>query len=300
MKQKQRHFWRRAALTLLVLLLTAATAWADSYPEYITDIAVVGGTASEATTAAQYYENLGYTTIYSDLNANAGGNYIYLCYKTGSRASTYGGYITDLRVYVGSTYSEEMTFDGITYYLAPRRGGSWFTNDVKGDLNSGCGSSTADIHLYYTKNNFTDKRVVNSVWITNGEGTGSGAVSGVDLNQGCGKKSDYIYLHMSTTTKVTRPEYDPVFKTDLVYNGSAQLLLSKNPTGQCTMYYSVDGGSWQWPTADVTATTAGSHTVEYYAVANKFGNQSKTFTKTVTIGQEPDLYGQCADPRQRR
>ncbi|MCR5362593.1 MAG: hypothetical protein K6E73_11380 [Bacteroidales bacterium] len=282
----------RMALVLLATSLTAATAWADSYPEYITDIAVVGGSDSEAKTAAQYYENLGYTTIYSDLNDNAGGDYIYLCYKKGSRASTDGGYITDLRVYVGSTYSEEMTFDDITYYLAPRRGGSWFTNDVKGDLNSGCGSGTADIHLYYTKNNFTDKRVVNSVWITNGEGTGSGAVSGVDLNQGCGKKSDYIYLHMSTTTKVNRPEYDPVFKTDLVYNGSAQQLLSDNPKNNCTMYYCVDSnsGSFVSSTASVTATTAGTHTVYYYAGANDYGNRypssnSSAFSQTVNIAK---------------
>ena len=38
----------RAAMTLLVTMLTAATAWADTWPEYITDVVLAGGTETEA------------------------------------------------------------------------------------------------------------------------------------------------------------------------------------------------------------------------------------------------------------
>ena len=50
MKQKQRHFWRCAALTLLVLLFTAATAWADNTNPNVTIASgPTYGTSAEST-----------------------------------------------------------------------------------------------------------------------------------------------------------------------------------------------------------------------------------------------------------
>ncbi|MBR4274013.1 MAG: hypothetical protein IKQ30_14390, partial [Bacteroidales bacterium] len=57
-------FLRQLALTLLVAMLAAAfqTARAqDSYPEYITEVIVVGGSKDETNTAKKTYEEKGYT-----------------------------------------------------------------------------------------------------------------------------------------------------------------------------------------------------------------------------------------------
>ena len=51
--KEKRPFLRRATMSVLaaLLALTAQTVWADTYPEYITDVIVVGGSASEVNTA---------------------------------------------------------------------------------------------------------------------------------------------------------------------------------------------------------------------------------------------------------
>ena len=278
----------RAAMTLLVMMLTTTTAWADSYPEYITDVCVVGGSASDVEDAAAYYENLGYTIIRSDLNKGCGTNshWIWVGYKKGSRANTYGGYITDIVITNDSSYPETMTFNGITYYRAPCRGNDYFQNGVKGDLNSKAGG--ADIHLYYTRNNFADKRVVTDISITYGEGSKSGAIKWdgdsnndpADLNAGAG--GDYIYMHQTTTTKTNRPSSDPVMTGGLVYNGSGQQVLTINNSNTGAMMYRV-GTSGDFSSSLPAATTAGTHTVYYYAASNEYGDQSATNSQTVTI-----------------
>lgn len=52
-KKEKRPFLRSTAMSVLaaLLALTAQTVWADTYPEYITDVIVVGGSASEVNTA---------------------------------------------------------------------------------------------------------------------------------------------------------------------------------------------------------------------------------------------------------
>ena len=288
---KIKHLLRRTATTLCLILLTAVTAWADSYPEYITDLIVVGGTAAETNTAKKKYEGLGYTFITKDLNAGAGGDYIYLGYKKGSSANTNGGYITDLYIKSTKGWDETITYNGKKYLPCPWDGGSHFSG-VHGDLNSH-NSKGADIHLYYTRENFNDKRAVSELVIdANSKKDGyvnvgaQGAITAsYDLNTGCGSSSDDIYLHFMKATKTNRPESTPEFYTNLVFNGSAQQVVKKNPTQYCTMYYKVDNGSWTSTTSNMTATTAGTHTIYYYAGANTYGDKGETHSQTISIGK---------------
>ena len=66
-------------MTLLLTVLTTVTAWAAEWPEYVTDIIVVGGSESEVNSAKSY--NSGYTWCSMDLNKGAGGDYINFGYK---------------------------------------------------------------------------------------------------------------------------------------------------------------------------------------------------------------------------
>ena len=129
----------RVAMTLLLTVLTTVTAWAAEWPEYVTDIIVVGGSESEVNSAKSY--NSGYTWCSMDLNKGAGGDYIYFGYKKSRTANTNGGYITDIIVIdaEGTNPPSTVTYDGRTYYLCSYDGGSHFEG-VKGNLNSNCGS----------------------------------------------------------------------------------------------------------------------------------------------------------------
>ena len=283
-------------LTLFAaLLLSATTAWADDYTAYITDLILVGGTPDEVSTAKTAHSD--YTFIDYDLNKDAGGNYIYLGYKNGSRANTNGGYITDIIVVKRSDYTPptEVTHNGRTYYICPYAGGSEFVT-VKGHLNCGCGGSRWDLYLYYTKVNFNDKRAVSSITVNNSKGgainsyenDGNGnydniAEGEIDLNRGIPKSGD-VYMHITTATKTNRPSSDPVMKSGLVYNGSAQQLLTISNSNTGTMKYRV-GTSGNFSSTIPTATTPGTYTVYYYADANEYGNPSNTYSKTVTISK---------------
>ena len=301
-KKEKRPFLRRAAMSVLaaLLALTVQTVWADTYPEYITDIIVVGGSSSEVNTAKSAHSD--YTFIETDLNKGCGSSTddIYIGYKKSSRASTNGGYITNIVITDQSGCPADKTFNGKTYHCAPRYGGDWFTNSVYGDLNSHAGGK--DIHVYYTKEEFDDHRVVSGISFTIGKNTYTGGLRWndnttgdyADLNAGAG--GEYIYMHLTfTTPKVNRPASDPTMRTGLVYNGSAQQLVNYNPASQCTMYYCVDSksGSFESSTSSVTATTAGTHTVYYYAGANDYGNRypssnSSAFSQTVSIAKSPN------------
>ena len=295
-KKEKRPFLRRAAMSVLaaLLALTVQTVWADTYPEYITDVIVVGGSSSEVNTAKSAHSD--YTFINTDLNKGCGSSTddIYIGYKKSSRASTNGGYITNIVITDQSGCPADKTFNGKTYHCAPRYGGSWFTNSVYGDLNSGAGGK--DIHVYYTKEEFDDHRVVSGISITIGQNTYTGGLRWndnttgdyADLNAGAG--GEYIYMHLTfVTPKVNRPASDPTMKTGLVYNGSAQQLVNYNPTSQCTMYYRLGtSGSYTSDVSGVTATTPGSYTVYYYAGSNSYGTAGPVFSQTVSIAKSPN------------
>ncbi|MCR5160082.1 MAG: hypothetical protein K6D37_13290 [Prevotella sp.] len=288
----------RASLTAIVMLLTAAVdiARADEWPAYISDVKLIGGTEATTNSLKNTYGKLGWKVIDYNLNLNckSGSDYIYLLYKTTSGNNIDGGYITDFYIsdHSGaSSLPETVTFNNKEYTLCPYTGDDHFES-IKGDLNSYAGGS--DIHLYYTKANFTDKRVVAAITFDassanaipwNGNGT-----TAADLNKGCGISSAYIYMHLTTATKTNRPKTDPVMKSGLVYNGQAQQLIMTAATIESgEMCYLVGtSGTFTTNVSSITAKDAGRHTVSYYASENQYGDASATHSQAVSIGKSPN------------
>ena len=197
---------KRLLLAFLLALLPAASASAETY---IKDVMVIGYDNKDAAKARK--DELvaqGWTWINHDLNTDASGHYIYLLYKT--EDNPYGsnqGYITDFYIsdYVDNNNiaPDTRTFGGHTYHLVSYDGDDYFT-DVKrkGDLNSKAGGDY--IHLYYTKDRFTDKRAVSSITIDNEKsgalGVNGSTTTGYSLNNGCSSGSNKVYMHITTAT----------------------------------------------------------------------------------------------------
>lgn len=187
-------------LLLLVAMLATTTVWAE---DYITDVMVIGGNKTETDNLKASYTAQGWTVIDQDLNAGAGSgsDYIFLLYKTASETATGATFITNFWISNESGTAPDVTsLFQREYYLVPFDGSDYFKG-TKGDLNSHCGSSSATIHLYYTKEydiSDEDFCTVKSIAFND---TQSGAVgvnggtTGYDLNTGCGSGSDYIYMH---------------------------------------------------------------------------------------------------------
>lgn len=298
-------FLARTATTLLVMMLTmnVQTARADEWPEYISEVKLIGGTQTDTNTLKAQYEGQGWTVVDYDLNKGCGSNsdFIFLIYKKASRNSTNQGYITDFYVTYHSNASEVTNLSTTVnhnykeYTLCPYEGGDNFVSK-KGDLNSNAGGKY--IHLYYTKKNFDDKRAVTDItfdassdyaleWNDVG---GNDEGRPADLNKGCGSNSPYIYMHLTTATKTNRPTADPVMQ-NLVYNGAAQQLVKTPATiAVGTMYYSLSAtGSFTTTPSSLTAKNAGNYTVYYYAGADGvYGDQSATHSQTATIAKSPN------------
>jgi hypothetical protein len=272
----------RGIWAILVALLCFSAAWAeDSYPEYITELKVIGGTSGETEALITTLKDQGWTHLSKDLNDNAGGDYIYLLYKKGSRNNPNGGYITDIKICTSN--EDACTIDGRTYYRIPFAGGYDFRTS-KGNLNSKT-KSGMKMWIYSTTDNFSDKRAVSGIYFNS---SSSGAVSGMDLNAGAG--GDYIYMHISTLTKQNRPSSDPVIPSSLEYNGKDQKLVSTNADlWNGTMYYrwSPDGSNIT-SINDIKARTAGSYTVYYFAGPTDYASSSTLHSQKVTISKSPN------------
>ena len=211
----------RLATLLLSLFFFPLAVLAAGKAEYISEVKLIGGSSDEVSSLKSTAQRQGWTVIESNLNAGAGGDVIYLCYKT----TTGSDYITDL--YLSSSanpVASSITVNGRSYKLCPNEGGSHFT-DIKGDLNSHAGGD--DIHIYYTKDSFSDKRAVTEIWFN---ASSSGAVgkdssdSAYDLNKGAG--GDDIFMHFSTTT-----------------GSSASKGPSKSSKGECISEIKLIGGN---------------------------------------------------------
>ena len=199
-------FLARTAAMLLLALTTCTSAWAK---EFITDVLLIGGSKSEVSSMKSNYTKMGWKFIDKDLNDGCGAtsDYIYLLYKTADNFSdranlTFitGFYLTN----ESGQLDEHRSFNGLPYHLVPYDGGSHFKS-VQGNLNSNCILGSADIHLYYTTFGFDSKEAVYEITF-NEYYNGNGVVGkngnnseGYDLNAGCGKLSDYIYMHCNTT-----------------------------------------------------------------------------------------------------
>ena len=302
-----------ALVAIVILAMTAQTAWAQDtpWPSYITNVVLVGGTEQEAQNAKSGYS--GYTWCSTSLNYGTGGETIYIGYKTSNSADTDGDYITDFIVVdaVDHNPPSSVYCNGHTYYLCPAAGGDYFANTNKGNLTSRA-TSGWNIYLYYTKANFSDKRAVSSINITIGEDTKSGSIDcykkdgslleeNISLNRNV-KNTPFVFMHISTETKVNRPNPAPKSYINLTYNGSPKNLFSTSYTNQNsgTVYYRLgDTGSYTTDVSSLKATKAGSYRVWYYSGASDYGNSSVDYAhlRNVTIAKSPNSGATvtCAD-----
>ena len=195
----------KAAMRNLMLAALAAVAVSVALPvratSYIKDVMVIGGTKDEVNSLKSSLTAQGWQVIDYDLNKGAGGDYIYLLYKSEERKDGHNnGFVTDFFINNSSEYTDEDTYNGRTYHLVPYDGGTHFKN-VKGDLNSNAGG--ADIHLYYTKDVFPDKRAVTDITFNT---TSTGGVGTKDSNEGYDlnryANGNYIYMHFTTAAVV--------------------------------------------------------------------------------------------------
>ena len=199
----------RALAGIVVMFLTTLTA---SATEFITDVMVIGGTAQEVTIKTSQLKAEGWTRIEYDLNKGCGASsdYIYLLYKSQNSPSNVndGTFITDFYIKDGKggseTVNEWLYTDDRTYRLVPYDGSQHF-REQQGDLNSGTGSSTNSIHLYYTRDRFSDHRAISEIRFDS-EGYDALCSDGVtgmapfNLNAGCKSGSAEIYMHVGKTT----------------------------------------------------------------------------------------------------
>ena len=180
-------------LQTLALALVAAP-FAAAGKDCITDVMVVGGADKSVTNS---YASQGWKVIPQDLNAGAGGDWIFLLYKAADSASVSNGFITGFYIKTGAV-TNELTHAGRGYHLVPCAGSESFV-EGKGNLNNNTRKQGDNIHLYYTRSTFPDNRVVTSI---NFNDTQDGAVgknggtTGYDLNSRA--EGDFIYMHVST------------------------------------------------------------------------------------------------------
>ena len=204
----------RAAVTLLLALLPTVTAWAD---EGIKDVMVIGGSESKVNSLKTSLTGQGWHVIDKDLNRGAGGDYIYLLYKSETSNGVNNGYITDFYISdAKGTAPDNLTHNGRTYTLVSFDGGDSF-KESKGDLNRGADGKY--IHLYYTTALFPNNRFITGISF-NSTQTGAvgvnGGSDGYDLNAGAG--GDYIYMHLSIFSGRGLP-YSYDFETTLAEEG---------------------------------------------------------------------------------
>ena len=189
----------RLAVTLALVMMTTASALADTTYSYITDLMLIGkNNKTEAETLRKQYVEQGWTAIDQDLNAGCGSksDYIYLLYKVGNLASANQSFITDIYITTDGTSNINATrnIKGREYKLVPYDGDEHFM-EKKGDLNSNAGGD--DIHLYYTTDNYNDYKAISSIAFnkTQSDAVGKNGdnSTGYDLNTRAG--GDDIYMH---------------------------------------------------------------------------------------------------------
>ena len=192
----------RTVMTVFMILAMTLTA---SATDFITDVMVAGHkNQSDFNTLIENLQQQGWTDINQDLNQGCGSGsyYIHLLYKKQSSSGNSGTPITGFYIRTGANPPDNLTYEGRTYYLVPCQGSNSFVSG-HGDLNAGCGSGSAYIFLYYTKDALSNNTGVTGITFNT---TQSGAVgenggsTGYDLNTGCGSNSAYIYMHLTTAS----------------------------------------------------------------------------------------------------
>jgi hypothetical protein len=199
--------WQKTVHLVMTLLFLLFTSFTASATDFITDVMLIGHNGENDINALkETYRAQGWTVYPVDLNANAGGDWIYLLYKTKSSPNNFndGTFITDFYIKSGANnVTSELPFNGLTYHLVPYDGYQHF-KDQQGDLNSGTGENSASIHLYYTKEFFSDFHAITGFSFDSEKSGALGAngnnTNGYDLNDGCKSSAHKIYMHITTAT----------------------------------------------------------------------------------------------------
>ena len=193
--------WHRLAMLILAMVFTSTMNAVD----VITDVMLIGAeTEEECNKLKETYTAQGWTLINYDLNKGipwGKGDGIFLLYKSSNNESLLDGFITDFYIKQGSwPIPDELTHNGRTYHIVPYEGGAHFKGQ-KGDLNSNTGEKSDAIHLYYTRDKFSDYRAVTEIVFNNEQKNAigkNGGSEGYDLNAGAG--GAYIYMHITIGT----------------------------------------------------------------------------------------------------
>ena len=238
----------RAAAVLLLMLVASFPA---SATDFITDVKVIGyKDETEFEKMLKNSEEMGWTAIKKDLNDGAGGDYIYLLYKTPNSLGNSGTPITDIYIKTGKNPPADLILDGRTYHLVSYTGSADF-EESKGDLNRGAGGDY--IHLYYTREAMPGNTAITNIEFNSTQKGGLGAdgsTIGYDLNEGAG--GDYIYMHVTTAL-------NPMEVTLTSKSGNVQLLdgyVLTGTGGQDTRATIADGATVTLSGANITAIPA--------------------------------------------
>ena len=218
MKKRLKRISAFFTIALLVqMMLPFGQVYAESikladgiYVEtYISEIKVSGGnTAAEAKTPL---EDGGFKIIDLDLNKGAGGDYIYLGYKT---TTEYSDAIKDIYIVHGwdkdySNTKKEVT-NGLNYYTIGCLGSESFIKS-NGDMNHGTDAHW-QIYLLYTKDEYPDKKALTYFSAADTTGISSSGISDgtalkdiyIDLNNNCQRGSACINLKVKRNTTGTK------------------------------------------------------------------------------------------------
>ncbi len=262
-----RHNGRFRKLLLVLIMLFSAAPLVKA-GDGITDLLIIACPKKDnENTLKTKYINNGWTIVKKgdidqDLNAGAGGYWIYLCYKKRDGVNPETDYITDIRV--SNEKKKSIEYQQRTYYLVNYEG-----RDFNGDLNQGASGDYLFLYCttqrkgYNTNDPFGgSKRIITNIWANEKASDGKIVFFGGDaceFNKGAG--GDWIYLMQTFAVQKVKMTKEPTFYSEVVFNGQAQSLVSEAPQLEYgTMKYSVNGGSWS---ESATAKDVGEYTVKY-------------------------------------
>ena len=194
---------RKALLILFSLLVFGQISFAQT--QYINQLRLVGDYDELIGPDIELNQDDGWSVVDYNLNQGAGGQYIYLLYKTGTVDDPDHAPITDF--YIKSTkdksdHPDAVSYNNRTYHRISSYIGSSSFEDSYGDLNDGAGGRY--IYLYYTTEAWDYPRGITSITFNdnpNGAVCGNGSTTPQDLNEGAG--GDYIYMHYGYTMTTT-------------------------------------------------------------------------------------------------
>lgn len=171
----------------------------------------IAGDANSAETAKKYLTDEGYTVIDKNLNDSFGGHYIYLGYKTTDsyddaikRFACFSRNNVEDTLEVSSPFRDQVGLN--TFNLTPYTGDDVFIKN-KGGLDTGVpaekkGSFHTEFYLYYTKDEFKDKKAVVNMYFDDGYDADEKDRLYSSFNNGmwAGPGIETIFLHYDTAT----------------------------------------------------------------------------------------------------